>query len=383
MIMKKVAIILTSVMLVAASAFAQDETFFPHWNLQLKGGAGHTVGETEFVNLISPAAGLAVGYQFTPVVGLRADFSGWQAKGILSPYVVDQNMFKYNYGQGALDVTFDLCNLFGGFKTRVVNPYVFAGLGANYRFNNDEAVAMKADFPVKNYLWEDPTISMLGRVGVGADIRLCDAVSLSLEIADNILSDHFNNKVGDVFDYQVNAMAGLKFNFGIGKKKAAAAAAAAAAAEEAARLAAEKAAAEKAAADAAAAKAKAEAEEAARLAAEKAAQERANARKANENVLFLLDRSDIRDNQTPKIDNIVKIMNEYPEAKIVLTGNADKWTGYPAYNLKLSKKRADIVTEALVKAGIDPSRIETKWVGDTQNEFPTPEENRVTVCVVK
>ena len=62
-------------------AKAANDEFTGHWFIGIQGGIGQTVGETSFGNLISPAAAFSFGYQFTPVWGLRAGLSGWQAKG--------------------------------------------------------------------------------------------------------------------------------------------------------------------------------------------------------------------------------------------------------------------------------------------------------------
>lgn len=55
--------------------------FNKHAYLQLQGGAAYTLGEAEFKDLISPAAALQLGYKFSPVFGMRAGVTGWQAKG--------------------------------------------------------------------------------------------------------------------------------------------------------------------------------------------------------------------------------------------------------------------------------------------------------------
>ena len=396
--MKKALLILSSLLVLGTTALA-EETFYPGWQFGIKAGATYTAGESSFTNLLSyPTVAIDAGYQFTPVFTLRGQLSGLQAKGAL-PAI--EKIYKFNYGQLDIDAVFDICNMFEFNSERILNPYVFAGIGGNVRFNNDEALAQKTYFEElpANYLWENPTLCLTGRVGAGLDIRISDAVKIALEVSDNLLSDHFNSKKGSTqifgtevdFDYNINALLGLKFCFGQANKKAAglaAAAAAAAAAEaEAARLAAEKAAAEKAAAE------KAAAEEAARLAAEKAAAEkaaaeaaaaaRAAARSINENVYFVIGKTNIRTSEDPKIQHVIDILNQYPEAVVTLTGYADKNTGYPSLNQKLSEKRAKNVAEVLKKAGIAADRIAVNYVGDTQKVSEVPAENRVTVCVTK
>ena len=395
--MKKVFLTL-SLALLSLGAFAQSaEDFFPGWFLGAKGGISLTAGETHATNLLSPRAALNVGYQFTPVFGLRAEASAWEGKGALPNYA---ELYKFNFGQLNLDGLFDLCNLFGKYKyNRLLNPYLFAGIGLNTRFNNAEAQAIKTDFPEKNWLWDDPVLSFCGRFGLGTDIRLADGVALTLELADNVLTDHFNSKVGDAwtlfggvvdFDYQLTAMAGLKFSFGAAKRRAALAAAEAAAAEAAAlaaaKAAADKAAAEKAALERAAAeKAAAEKAAAEKLAAEKAAAEaaRAKARAAVENVYFTIDKYVINPSEVEKIEHIIAVMKQYPEAVVSLTGYADKFTGTAKRNLFLSEKRAEVVCQALLDAGISQDRITTNYYGDTKQVSEVPEENRVTICVTR
>ena len=75
--MKKAILILAAAMMMGISASAQE--FNPHWYLQLRGGVAETIGETNFVDLLSPAADLSLGYQFTPVFGLRGNAMGWLA----------------------------------------------------------------------------------------------------------------------------------------------------------------------------------------------------------------------------------------------------------------------------------------------------------------
>ncbi len=62
-----------AVVLSAQVALAQQSKtdpsleFNPHWFGQIQGGAAYTIGETSvFKDLLSPAAALSFGYQFTP-----------------------------------------------------------------------------------------------------------------------------------------------------------------------------------------------------------------------------------------------------------------------------------------------------------------------------
>ena len=445
--MKKFVLVLASAVAFAGSVFAQD-TFFPGFQMAVKGGVAETVGETKITNLLSPAAALDFGYQFTPVFSLRADLSGWQGKGW---YVNLGEGYKFNYAQVAIDAQFDLCNLFAGYKTRTLNPYVFLGVGGNARFNNG---AQLAKLPTDNLYWDGTKFSTVARVGGGVDIRLTDLLALEIEFVENANTDKFNSKKGDFMDHQLDLLAGLKFNFGQAKgKKAAAAAAEAAAAAAAAQAAAAAARAQQeldeaiaaaqkaidnakaalaandyapediaaindaikavkaavdakdvpaiykaiddlnaavAAADANLAAAKAAAEKAA---AEKAAYEaaRANAleeamaaaKNGNNNVYYIIGKYDIRDSQRYKINRLIKKLKADPEATAVIVGFADKYTGEPEGNWVLSENRAQGVAEEIVAAGIDASRVQAFWFGDTEQVSKIAERNRVSVLLAK
>ena len=392
--MKLKSLILTlAAVLGAQAAFAQQSKtdpgveFNPHWYGQIQGGAAYTIGETAFKNLISPAGALSLGYQFNPSLGLRFGVAGIQGKGnVVSPFEV----YKFNYAQGNVDLVLDLANLFGGFNhKRLLSPYIFAGGGAAFGFNNGATKVTKTD--PKQYfalLWDKSMISPVGRVGVGSDIRLSDAVALSLEVNGNVLSDKFNSKKVGHPDFQFNALAGLKINFGKATRASAknlaeiAAAEAAAAAlkaqqeaERLAKLAAEKAAAEKAAAEKAAAD---------KLAAEKAAAEKLAAEMRQVNTFFAINSDVITDEEAAKLLRYIDWLKANPSVKLSIAGHADKGTGTKRINQELSDDRASAVFEFLVEHGIDESRIvSVVGNGDRIQPFEENDLNRVVISTIE
>ncbi|MDD4033092.1 MAG: OmpA family protein, partial [Bacteroidales bacterium] len=77
---------------------------------------------------------------------------------------------------------------------------------------------------------------------------------------------------------------------------------------------------------------------------------------------------------------VADVIKQYPNEKFVITGHADKATGNPEYNQKLSEKRAQAVVDVLVKEfGVNSSQLEAKGVGDKENSFETPVLNRVVI----
>ena len=346
------------------SASAQE--FNPHWYLQLRGGAAETIGETNFMDLLSPAADLSLGYQFTPVFGLRGNAMGWQAKGAMSGLETQTLLYKFNFAQAALDATFDIANMFNTNLDRFLSPYAYLGVGANMRFNNDEAQAIKAKGGSFEYLWDGKQFSPAGRAGLGFDIRLSDAIKLNLEAGVNALTDHFNSKKNERagklpdFDYQYTGLIGLKIALGPTKKAAPAPVVVPPPAP---------------------APAPAPKPEPKPVVVEQPAP--APAPELQENIYFIINKWDIQASEVAKLDEIAAFMAQNPDTKVQLTGHADKATGTAQRNLFLSEKRAEAVTNELVKRGVDASRISSTFKGDTANPFATPEENRVTVCFVK
>ena len=387
--------IAASLLILGGVASAQqsktDETleFRPHWSLNVQGGVAHTRGESSFGNLLSPAAQLSATYRFHHAMGVRFGFGGWQGKGAV--YQNGYNIYSYQFAQLNADYILDLAGAFGGFNhKRVVNPYLLAGIGAGYGFNNEEAAPYK---DILDYYWDSKVLAPVGRAGLGVDFRLADCVSLGIEGNTNLLTDKFNSKKADNLDWQFNILAGLSFRFGkntrpsqaYADKVAAEAAAAAAAAEAAARAEAERLAAEKAAAEKAAAERVArEKAEAERLAAERAAAARAaKAAENSDNVFFTIGSSYIRKAEDAKLVQLAEWMKANPDFNVSLVGYADRETGTPKGNEKLSAARAKVVKDRLVKLGVEESRIMSAYKGDTVQPFAENAKNRVVVCTLE
>lgn len=385
---------------VSAQQSRSDEKleFRPNWGLKVQGGASFTIGEADFSKLLSPAAQLSATYNFHHAMGVRFGFSGWEGKGTV---VVTDEMYSFRFLQLNADYVLDLASLFGGFKhDRIWTPYVFAGIGGAYGFDNKEAGKYVAEFgDVVSRYWETAPFFVV-RAGLGVDFWVAKNVALGLEANANGYSDKFNSKgavSGFNPDFQFNALLGLKFRFGGNTRpsKAYADKVAAEEAAEAARLAAEKAAAEKAAAEKAAAeKAAAEKAAAEKAAAEKAAAEKAAAEKAaaeraricaeqSTNVFFTIGSYSIRKSEMAKIDKLVEFLKANPDYSVSLVGYADKATGTSARNLVISKERVNAVKAKMIQLGAPADRIETDYVGDTVQPYVENDQNRVIICTVK
>ena len=67
--------------------------------------------------------------------------------------------------------------------------------------------------------------------------------------------------------------------------------------------------------------------------------------------------------------------------KVTIVGHADNTTGTKEYNEQISQKRAEAVKAFIVANGIDESRIEVKWEGDSSLPFADGDAE-VNRCVV-
>lgn len=340
--------------------------FVPHWfaNAQL-GGAFH-VGEASFGKLLSPHGQLAVGYQFDPLWGARLSLSGWEGR---NRYAYPEAKYKWNYVQPTLEAMLNVTNLFRDWDPEnQFDVYALAGIGLGYEFNNKDAE--KADERMRQEyndridrhhayverqttefqkLWHDNRLNPVLRAGVAADYRINDFLSFGAELNANLLPDHWNSKRGkhDNRDWQFNALVGAKFTLGKthGRTQPV---------FEVARM--------------------QPPTEYVDMPIDKIS--------FNVNIYFLINTSYIRDSQVPKLTALIKYLREHPRAFVRLSGFADKDTGTPAINMRLSIERSQVVSKYLQDAGISEQRIRRFAKGDTVQPFDIPEDNRVCICFV-
>ena len=101
-------------------------------------------------------------------------------------------------------------------------------------------------------------------------------------------------------------------------------------------------------------------------------------------VFFTINSSRIDPSETVKLDEIAAYLRLNPDAKVTITGYADKGTGNARINERLGKNRAKVVTDRLVRDyRIDRSRIITDSKGDTEQPFAENDKNRVSICIAE
>lgn len=101
-------------------------------------------------------------------------------------------------------------------------------------------------------------------------------------------------------------------------------------------------------------------------------------------VRFFIDKSYIEKGQKPQINKFAEYLKNNKNAKVMLTGYADKETAYPEYNMRLSQKRVNSVKKYLIEeCGIAEERIETNAKGDTERVYDEDFRwNRVVVMTI-
>ena len=379
--MKPMKLFMASAMLAmgATNAMAQatytdkegnEYQFEKHWFLDLQGGAQYTLGEAKFGDLLSPNLQLGLGYQFSPVFGMRLQANGWQSKGGWSGFRANPGetpynaTYKFKYVAPGLDFMFNLSNLFCGWNpNRVLNVTAFLGGGANIAWDNDEVNELATT--IKNtstynleYLWDGTKVRPYGRAGIELAFKVSKSVSLMIEGNANVISDKYNSKKADNPDWYFNALAGLRINLGKSATKK-----------------------EKPVEPEPAPAPVQKVEEPAPAPApvvEKKVEE------IRRDIFFTINSNKISEKENKKILEVIDFLVKYPEAKVVVTGYADKGTGNDRVNDRIAAKRAAAVVWMLEKRyGIPAERITEESKGARVQPFAENDKNRVSIMIAK
>lgn len=309
----------------------------------------------------NPGASIAIGKWFTPGIGLRTKLSGIWGKAVTD----DNNDGNCNkYWTLNEHVLFNLSNMLCGYNpNRVWNfiPFAGAGLTRSMSYN---------------------TYAMNYSIGILNTFRVSKHVGINLELGwdrmeddgDGIVAASNGERGWDSHDNKLYAEVGLTFNLG-------------------------KASWDKTP-DVDAIKALSQAQIDALNAqlndanAENARLKKLLAEKKDEapkavkefvgtpaSVFFNINRYKI----ASKKDLVnVKGIADYAkenDANLLVTGYADSATGKPAYNQKLSEKRANAVADELVKMGVSRDKITTEAKGGVNDLSPISFNRRATVQV--
>ncbi|AJO76817.1 MULTISPECIES: OmpA family protein [Pseudomonas] len=91
-------------------------------------------------------------------------------------------------------------------------------------------------------------------------------------------------------------------------------------------------------------------------------------------VLFATNKAELKSSGLVNINKLAQFLRDNPDRKVIVEGYTDS-TGTAAYNQSLSERRATSVQVALIKMGIDPSRIVAQGYG---KEYPVADNGSVS-----
>ena len=355
--MKRIINILAAVALlcgVSTAAGAQSvEDNYPYNFITIQGGGQGTFTNYKFNKLLTPQVALSAGRYFNSKVGARLHVQGWQVKGAIT------DTYKFKAITGDIDLLMNMTNVINSRRTCDAFDWVMLlGFGVNYGWGFDEFNSQNNALAINPNPYycgtKHSTYNM--RLGTQFNVNLSRNFAIGLEIDGNMKNDEFNLKRNYNPDFQLSALLGLTYKFGHPAKKVVQ---------------------------------KQEVIETyyvdepyTETVKKQRPVENVEMSKMEKVVYYHINVSDVE--QAQGIDAAVKeaadLIKTDPDAKIVVTGYADKGTGNAKINQRLSKERAEGITTKLVNIhGINPANITTSWKGDTVQPFSENDKNR---CVI-
>lgn len=314
---------------------------------------------------IKPAFQISLGKWASPVFGARIAFQGFDINHVSD--VTSQYTYLHT------DVMINATNWICGYKSdRFYNAVVFGGFGW---------AASKTE-EMNN--WND---EFAASAGLSNRFRLCDALSIHLDLSGFLTKENFNNISNGTFGTNYELMAGISYrmpserNFYVVdyspyKKKIS---------ELEQNLAASRKDLEKGTEDNNNLKDQ--------IAKERKAKEDAlaEAKRLRESLVpsatqslsiyFTIESSKVTDKNMENIKFLAEAIKASAKDRVfTITGYADEQTGSASYNMELSKRRAEAVYNALIEQGVDSNKLKVEYKGDTEQPFKgRPYMNRVAV----
>ncbi len=373
--MKLNKILLAGAMLFAgATAMAQETiteySYVPNWYIQGQFGGQETLGESSFGHLFNPNAQITVGTNFNPYIGARLAVNAWQSKGALDfDGPAGNQRWKWNYIAPTVDAVINMTNLIGGYNpNRLVDVDLIGGIGANIAWNNKQANEASAKLVADNagpleLLWDGTKARFVGQFGFDVNFNVSEHVALGIELMANVLPDGYNSKKAHNADWYFNGLAGIKYTFGPKYNKTVRTVEVPVQQPQIIERIVEKIV-EPAPAPV-------------------VVEEAVKPEMLRRDIFFRINTYNITKDEMYKVNEVAQFLKDHPNAKVVITGYADKGTGTLAINLRLSKQRAEIVANTLKKNyNIAADRIIVKSMGEAEEQpYADPVDNRVAICV--
>ena len=386
--MKKV-FLLSVVMLCALFSYAQSETiidvqskrgpyvtnrFFDNWFITAGGGVQVYMGENDSYGSLgkrlAPALDISLGKWITPAVGVRMQYSGLQAKGWSSgqtPYsdgLVSGNIYKEKFNVMNLhaDFLWNISNAISGYRSDRFWDFIpYVGFGWARSWAND-----------------DDRNEMAGNIGLLHNLRLSDAFDISIDMRLMVVNQRFDFvSRGSAFEGMGSVTAGITYNFPVRKFQRAS--------------------------DIIVVDDNTEFIETIndlqrKLSKAQAARESLLKELATEKgkapqvikevhailpdlaIFFEIGKAKLTEKSMINLGYVANAIKQVPDREFIIFASADKETGTPQFNQKLSEKRGNAVFEALTqKFGVNPDQLKVQAVGSSDQRFDGAALNRVVV----
>ncbi len=107
----------------------------------------------------------------------------------------------------------------------------------------------------------------------------------------------------------------------------------------------------------------------------------------NSGLYFDSEQYSINSASKVNLDKLSAVLKEYPDTNVMVVGHTDS-SGADAYNMTLSKNRAQSVTSYFTGKGLSSGRFTTEWFGETSpvadntTEAGRAQNRRVNVAIV-
>ncbi len=363
---------------VSTAVQAQDTTadeYYPHNFISIQGGAQATLTHYNLTDLITPQIGLSFGRYFNPKVGARLHFQGYDIKGgFLAerfPGLAEDAAYTFKAITGDVDLLMNITNILNPNRaSQKFNWILLAGVGVNYGWDFDEFKGIVNGMTRGNNFYVGPELcgtkhsSYNGRFGTQFEYNFTRNLGVNLEIDANYKNDCFNLKANYDPDWQIAALLGLTYKFGM-KKKAAPVTPPTVVERKPEPVV-----------------VKEEPKPEPVVVKEEPKPEPKPVVKPDplkETFFYTIRESD--PDQQSTLNKIAAWCKKYPAKSITISGYADRGTGNPQINVGYAKARAEKVAKALVDMGIDRSRMEVSSYGDTVQPFAENDRNRCVIVV--
>ncbi|WP_300727669.1 OmpA family protein [uncultured Bacteroides sp.] len=350
-----------------------------NWFMGFFGGVNHSLSENnrfgKFKKSMGPEIGFGIGKYFSPSFGFRMRTSWAQQKSRANAeaiaaypdvYAGKHDFYRFNMGTIFFDALFNFTQMCHPMRQSRFNIIGIAGIGGNSTWGFSDYVK---DWPQSGYVVDTSSgIYFAMHAGLLASYKLSERWDIAAEITANATDDAYNGVKDDRrYDCYVYGVIGFihhfKDQYGDRRFKTVTVTNQA----EIQHL----------------------NEQINELRKQPAPVVQKDTIRENEvldmTVNFYIDKWYISDLQRPNIQKVVDFLNEHPDVNLIITGYADVQTAYPAYNWRLSIRRAEAVYKVLVNDyNVNPDRIRVDYKGDTIQPYQIKNEwNRVVVFITE